>query len=278
MKKSGLLICLSAAAVTLSVVLFTAGCHKGNSPEDTGYAADHATSEQTFNDVQAISDNAANVSAGPLGYKTSAGGCATVTKTPPTPTTPGVMTIDFGSSDCTCHDGRKRRGKIIVSYTGGYADSGSVHTITFDNFYQNDNKVTGTKTVTNMGHNSSGQPYFNIHVSGSVTLNGGGTVSATWDRVRTWTAGYNTPTYMDDDVYQITGSGTLTRANGKVINISITAPLVIANNCKWIEAGSVTFEVATGQSRVVNYGDVAACDDQATVTLANGTKKDITLP
>ena len=278
MKGQGLFRCFGVAAFTLSLVLLSVGCHKKDKPEDTGYASDHATSEQTFNDVQSISDDAANVSAGPLGYKMTNGGCATVTKTAPTPTSPGVMTIDFGSTDCTCHDGRTRRGRIIVTYTGNYADSGSVHTITFDNFYQNDNKVTGSKTVTNMGHNSSGQPFFNIHVSGSVTLKNGGTVSAEWDRTRTWTAGYSTLTYLADDVYQVTGSGTLTRANGSVITMTITSPLVVANGCHWIEAGTVTFEIASGQRRVLNFGDVANCDDQAVLTLANGTKKNITLP
>ena len=275
MRKSRLLLCCSTAAITTAVFIFVASCHKSPATEDTGFAADHAATEQTFTDVQSISDQAANISSGSLGYKTTAttiGGCATVTRAP------GKITIDFGTTDCTCHDGRKRRGTIIVTYTGAYADSGSVHTVTFSNYYQNDNKVTGTKTVTNMGLNASGQPYFNIHESGSITYKGGGTVSSEWNRVRTWTAGYSTLTYLADDVYEVTGSGKLTRANSEVININITTPLIVALNCHWIEAGAVTFAMSNGKSRILNYGDLANCDDQATVTLSNGNVWNITLP
>jgi len=78
-------------------------------------------------------------------------------------------------------------------------------------------------------------------------------------------------------VYEITGAGKLTRANGSVINIDISKPLVVALNCRWIEAGSVTFALANGESRILDYGDTPNCDDMATVTLANGKVKDITL-
>jgi hypothetical protein len=275
MRKSYLFRILSVTIIAATVIVFTAACHK-NKVEDTGYANDHATNEQTFNDVQIISDQAAATSSATLGYKTTAttiGGCATVTRTP------GKIVVDFGTTDCVCHDGRKRKGQIIITYTGAYADVGSVHTITFNNYYQNDNKITGTKTVTNVGPNSLGQPVFNISVTGSVTLQStGGTISTEWTRTRTWIAGYNTPTDMTDDVYQITGSGSITRANGKVITETITVPLVVAYSCHWIEAGSITFSVATGQSRTLNYGDTPVCDDIATITLGNGTVKTITLP
>jgi hypothetical protein len=275
MRISTLSTCLSTAAITLSVFIFTAACHKNkNNVEDTGYASDHAVSEQTFDDIQTIADQSASTT-GNLGFRTTAttaGGCATVTHAP------GIVTIDFGTADCTCHDGRKRRGKILVTYTGAYADSGSTHTITFDNFYQNDNKITGTKTVTNMGHNSLGQPFFNVHVDGAVTLSGGGTITSVSDRTRTWTKGYTTIGDLTDDVYEITGSGTLTRANGSVITIKVTVPLVVALSCHWIEAGSVNCAIATGQSRTLNYGDTPNCDDMATVTLSNGKTKEIILP
>jgi hypothetical protein len=275
MRHSKLLLCFSAVAITLSVIIFTAACNKNkNTPEDTGYASDHVVSEQTFNDVQSISDQAATTT-GNMAYRTTAttgGPCATVTHSNDT------IYINFGQTDCVCKDGRKRRGEIIVTYTGGsYSTVGSVHTVTFNNFYQNDNKVTGYKTVTNMGNNAAGQPYFNIHVEGAVTLDAGGTISAVWDRVRTWTAGYNTPTDFTDDVYEITGLGKLTRANGNVININISKPLVVATSCHWVEAGSITYSFGN-KSRVLNYGDTPNCDDLATITLGNGNIRNITLP
>lgn len=263
------------SGAVLTALIYT-GCHKRMmASEDIGYTTDHATSEQTFNDVQTVADQASTVSSGSLNYRTTAttgSGCATVTHTGDS------IIIDFGPSDCVCHDGRLRRGEIIVTYTGHYADSGSVHTITFNNFYQNDNKVTGYKMVTNMGHNALGQPYYAVQIAGGITLSGGGTISCTWSRTRTWTAGYNTPTDPTDDVYQVTGNGSMTRANGQLVNINISVPLVAAYSCRWIESGTVIYSLPGGLSRSLNFGDTPVCDDMAVVTLANGTTRNITLP
>jgi hypothetical protein len=244
--------------------------------EDTGYASDHAVTEQTFNDVQSVADQASTTT-GSMTFRTTAttsGPCANVTHSGDS------IIIDFGSSDCLCRDGRLRRGRIIVTYTGRYADSGSTHTITFDNYYQNDNKVTGTKTVTNMGHNSSGFPWFSISINGAITRSGGGTISVVWTRTRTWTAGYTTLSDLSDDVYQITGTGSLTRANGSVVGLSIpsSAPLVVALNCHWIEAGSVDYTLPGGLTRTLDYGDTPNCDNQATLKLPSGKTYNITLP
>ncbi|MFI5196066.1 MAG: hypothetical protein ACHQD8_03165, partial [Chitinophagales bacterium] len=278
MRKSGLLTFAVSALITMSVFIFTAACHKSLATADNGYAAEQATTEKTFSDIQGIADQAATLSSGShITYRTTgttSSGCATIYKSGDS------AIIDFGPTDCTCLDGRKRRGKIIVTYTGNYMDSGSVHTITFDNFYQNDNKVTGIKTVTYIGHNASGQPTFNVTINGSVTLNGGGTISANWSRVRTWTAGYDTPLDFTDDVYTVSGSGTLVRANGAHVaaNIPAATPLVFAFGCRWIEAGTINFTLPGGATRSLNYGNTPACDDQAQLTLPNGAIYNITMP
>lgn len=277
MRKSNFYLCLSTFIVTISVFIFTAACHK-SMVTDNGYAIEQANTEKTFSDIESISDQASTVSSGShMAYRTTGTttlGCATVTKSGDS------IIIDFGSSNCICLDGRTRRGKIIVTYSGNYMDSNSVHTITFDNFYQNDNKVTGTKTVTNTGHNSSGQPTYNISVNGSITLAGGGTISAIWNRVRTWTAGYNTPLDFTDDVYSISGTGTLVRANGAhiAVDIPVSTPLVLAAGCKYIEAGTITFTLSNGVSRSLNYGNTPACDNIAQLITQNGTIYNIVLP
>lgn len=93
--------------------------------------------------------------------------CATITFD--TAASPKTLTIDFGTTDCLCGDGNYRRGKILVSWTGPYRDSGSVRTITFDQYFVNYNQLQGTKTVTNNGTNGSGHPTFTVTVNGSVT-------------------------------------------------------------------------------------------------------------
>ena len=280
MHKSKFWLCLGTAAMTVSVFIFMAACHKPiTATEDTSYATDQATSEKSFEDAQTIGDQAATTT-GNMAFRTTAttaSGCATVTHSASTSGTysgDSVITIDFGATNCLCSDGRYRKGQIIIYYSGRYADSGSTHTITFNNYYQNDNQVTGTKTVTNMGHNSLGQTYFDVTINGSIILaNGAGTLSAVWSRTRTWVT-EGTP-----NVYNITGTGTLTRANGTTVGVSIPAatPLVIASNCRWIESGTIVYTLPSGLARTLNYGNTPVCDAEAQLTLPNGTTYNITL-
>lgn len=266
---------MGAAALALTVSLFTA-CKKNDdnsttTTEDTGYATDQNLSEKMYDDVQVIADKASVTTGGGGSFKSSS--CATVTHSGTT------ITVDFGSVNCLCADGRNRRGKVIINYTGAYADSASVHTITFDNYYQNDNKIEGTKTVTNMGHNTSGQTYYNIVVAGTITKTDGTVITTAWNRVRTWVAGASTPLDWTDDIYRITGAGTITRPAG-VVSVSIPAatPLEVHLDCKWIESGSIIYTLPSGLTRTLNYGDTPACDNQAKLVLPSGIVKTITLP
>ncbi len=271
-----------AIALTLGAFVFFTACNKkdknvSTSSEDTGYATDHITAEKSYSDVQTITDQASNVNTGGnIGYKgteLTSSPCARVTKSSDS------IVIDFGSTDCLCLDGRYRRGKIICVYTGRYADSGSVHTITFDNYYQDYNQITGTKVVTNMGNNASNQPYFTVVINSTITKPSGATIVTNWNRVRTWTAGYNTLGNITDDVYSITGSGTITRSTGGVVSVNIptSAPLIVAHGCKWIEAGTINYTLASGATRSIDFGTTPSCNATATVTWSGGSRV-ITLP
>ncbi|MES2703122.1 MAG: hypothetical protein V4649_10810 [Bacteroidota bacterium] len=282
MRNSRLYLVLGTAAITMSVFLFTASCKKNKNnatTEDTGYASDHALAEKNFDDAESVADVAAHASSGSSIYRTTAttaGPCAMVTKAGST------ITVDFGTVNCTCTDGRTRRGKIIINHTGSYFDSGSVRTITFDNYYQNDNRIEGTKTVTHMGLNSAGKPYYNITLAGGkITRSTGATIESSWARTRTWTNGSGTPFLWSDDEYSITGGGSITRTSAAGVvttgTVAITSPLIVKAGCRWIEAGTVSYTFAGG-TRTLNYGTTATCDDQAVLTTAAGTTTTITLP
>jgi hypothetical protein len=270
--KRRFLLSFSAMALLLGILT---GCNKNDkgdqaTDEDTSYASDQSLSEKMFDDAQNISDKA-SVTTGSGSFKTSA--CGTVTHSL------NSFIIDFGTSNCLCNDGRNRRGKIIVSYTGAYADKGSVHTITFEDYYQNDNKVEGTKTVTNRGNNSAGMPYFDINVTGSVIREDGTVITCQSTRRRTWIAGYDTPINWTDDKYEITGEGVITRPSGSVnVSIPLSTPLIVSLDCRWIEAGTIVYSMSNGLIRSLNYGNTPVCDNKANVVLPNGTSKEITLP
>lgn len=263
--------------IVLSIFTFTA-CRKNiNIEEDTGYANDHATLEKVYSDAQSIADEAgtdgalSNFKMIPSGN--ILGQCATVTRD--TTSIPHVLTIDFGNSNCLCKDGVYRRGQIIVKYSGRYRDLGHSHTITFNNYFQNDNQVLGTKTVTYSSNDAQGNPIYDIEVSGQIILaDSAGTISWVSTRTRHWIAGFSTPAW-NDDVYEISGSGTVTRANGKTFQMQITTPLHIALDCRWIESGVVSITPENAKQRTLDYGN-GTCDALATLTV-NGKTYNVTL-
>jgi hypothetical protein len=244
-----------------------------NADDNGGYASDAAKLETNNNDVISIADAAGNTGSADLRTtattSTTISTCATITND--TSVTPHVLTINFGPTDCTCIDGKNRKGEIIVSYTGAYKDSGTVRTITYNNYYVNDNQIKGTKVVTNMGTNSSGQVYYDVTVNDTMVIASDSIITWTGTRTRTWDAGYSTPT-RSDDVYLIGGTTTLTRATGHMFTFDITTPLQIANSCPYIEAGiaDITSSTFTGGTRILNYG-TGNCDDEADLTIGSVT-------
>ncbi len=264
----------SLVLISASALVF-AGCKKNQEDNDTSTASDNAFAESSFNDVTNITDEAGRSGSltnyrlgGDDGLLTS---CATITFDSLNTSDQDTLLINFGSTDCTGNDGRQRRGEIIVSYSGHYRDSASVHTITFNNYFVNDNQILGTKTVTNLGHNSAGHLVYAIHVAGQIVLaNNGGTVTWNSDRQREWTQGESTLIWSDD-VYSVTGTASGTGANGHSFTVNITSPLirVMSIGCRrhFVQG---TFDLTPDNKpvRTVDFGN-GACDDLATVTINN---------
>lgn len=276
MKKVMLKLATGLFVLTLTTALNS--CKKEIDKDDFANQYDMAMADENFNDVDNIADEAATQ--GEVSYKTDdanslLSGCATVTRD--TVSLPHVTTIDFGTG-CTGVDGRTRKGKIIVTYDGPYRKASTTVTITFDNYFVNDNQVTGTKTIVNNGPNASGHLTFTVNVTGQVLLaNNGGTISWTANRTREWIAGENTP-QRDDDVFSITGSASGTCASGDQFTSNIITPLVrnLSPGCRRHFVSGVTEMQRTGKpTRTIDFGN-GACDDQATVTV-NGNTKTITL-
>jgi hypothetical protein len=273
----------------LSVLFALNSCKKTTKTvdKDVSVASDNSLGDAIYNDVQNISDQAAK---GQLVFympisdvdqkeqiknleynaKTS---CATITHD--SVSTPKTLTIDFGNTNCLCNDGKYRKGQINVSYTGKYRDPGSVHTISFTNYFVNDNQVLGTKTVTNNGVNGNGNLTFSIVVDGTIKkASNGGTIIWKSNRTREWLAGATTQTWYDD-VYSITGSGSGISAKGVSYTTTITTPLHRALNCHWFDSGVIEVNPANLPVRVIDYGS-GSCDNNINVTI-NGVTYPITI-
>jgi len=234
-------------------------------------ASDGASAENAFNDVVNVADNAEKN--GSVGFRLSAeaeaaqnltGNCATVTKD----SVARRITIDFGASNCTGNDGKERRGKIYIDYTGPYRQTGSVRTFSFDNYFVNDNKIEGTKTITTVAGFDSGTPQWSIQANGQIILaNNAGTVTWTANRTRKMVAGKDTPIWSDD-VYTVEGTASGVSARGVGFSSNITTPLRKEIGCRWFVSGVIEITPEDKPMRKINFGN-GSCDDQAVVTVRN---------
>ncbi len=258
--------------IGLAVALTSCNKQDENSPatdNNTNYSKDNSLAESVYDNVTNIANEAYDYASS--GYQKSTDGgwlylsdCATVTLD--TTVMPRVLTIDFGEENCLCGDLKYRRGKIIVTFTGGYRHPGTVININFEDYYVNDNNVDGTKVITNMGLNDAGNLYYNISVTGVIHLSlDRGTLSWNSTRVREWTEGVDTRK-LRDDVYLITGSATGIRANGHTWEMEITNPLRKELSCRYIVSGTVEITPEGLSTRILDYGD-GECDNIATVII-----------
>ncbi len=248
--------------VGLSATIFTA-CQRERDT-DTTDGAETALMERNSDDVVAITEQA---STGNLSQFKKERGCATITID--SLSTPRTITVDFGAANCLCQDGKNRRGKIIRSFTGKYKDVGSVHSITYNNYFVNDNQIKGYKTVTHNALNAALNENYTVDTKDTlVKAANAGTV--TWQSIRNreYVVGYNTSIW-GDDVLHITGSGSGVRANGFTWAMNITQPLVVEMACQYkIVSGEMQIQPQGKALRTVNYGS-GTCDNQATMTINN---------
>lgn len=283
MKKS-LKVFLTLMTISFVTGALVSGCKKDKDENpveaDTESIIEHAAVDAAFDDVSGISDEAASGSLqsyrqhGNLKVLTS---CAVVSFD--SLSVPKRITVDFGSSNCLCLDGNYRRGKIYVDFTGMYRDSGSTHTISFDNYFVNDNQITGTKTVTNNGRNGNGHLSYTVGVNGSVSWHssfGGGTSTMTSTRTRVWTAGETTGQWLDD-IYMISGSASGTTRKGVNYTMQITDPLKKEIGFRHFTSGVLAFTPGNLATRHIDYSyQNGARDNLARVTV-NGITVTINL-
>lgn len=274
---------LSSTALMMALSLSLTSCRPDRDKDkDTSGAEDNSLAEKSFEDMGQISNEAASGGAGSFKNGNLDGllsSCATVTHD----TANNKITVNFGSSNCLCSDGRYRRGQIFISYSGAsYGDSLASVTITTtmpgdpltDSYFVNDHQVIGTKTVTNKGH-INGKMNWDIVVAGTIIKpNSQGTIQWSSTRTREWVFGEGTPTIWSDDVYGVTGSANGTSPNGTAFTVQITNQLIRKIACpKHFVSGTFDFTPGTKPVRHVDFSPPAngACDDIATVTINGNT-------
>ncbi|MBM2815951.1 MAG: hypothetical protein HW421_2713 [Ignavibacteria bacterium] len=188
-----------------------------------------------------------------------------------------TLIIDFGSTNILCNDGLLRRGKIIAVFSGKFKQVNFGVNVSLDNYYVQDMKVTGTKTMTYLGNYT-----INIVVQNASVTTPTGVISWSANRTVKKTAGYDSPLIILDDQYLI--SGNASGKNREGVNFSVVIdqnnPLKKKLSCvkKDFVSGIITIQNDKGNSLTVNYDPLGTeeCNKLARVTV-NGKSKDIIL-
>lgn len=179
---------------------------------------------------------------------------------------PMKLTLDYGTTNCPSNDGKNRRGKVLVTFTGNMMDSLTVVSLTFDNYFVNDNQVTGTRTTTTKGHNAAGNLNQDISTNGTIVMaDNGGTITYQSNHNREWTEGESTIA-TTDDIYSFTGSASGTTTTGKDFTTTITTPLVWKMSCTNFVSGVLELKPDGDPKRVIDFG-AGDCDNKATITV-----------
>jgi hypothetical protein len=256
----------SRIILTLFIALALASCRKEKEAIDNTTASDNNIAENYFSDMFKVVDE---VSSNTDGIRDISIGCID-TILIDTTSSPKRITIDFGTDNCTGYDLRVRKGKIHVTYTGRYRETGTVITVTPENFTVDGFLLQGTKTITNQGPDANGNIAFSINVQGSVTAPANAyTTSWNSQRTRTWVEGADTPTIWDDE-YLITGSATGVNRFGESYSMTITDALRAVVGCRWIVSGRLQLTPANAETRTIDFGN-GDCNGGFTVQVGNET-------
>jgi hypothetical protein len=141
---------------------------------------------------------------------------------------PKVITLDYGTG-CTKvfrDDTITWRGQIIITLTDRWFVQGAEHIVTFNNFYINDVKIEGTRTITNMGLNAKNHLELKIVLeNGKITFNDTASMTRNATHVREWIHSFNPL----NDTILITGSASGTNVKGENYERLITEPLVMVH-------------------------------------------------
>jgi hypothetical protein len=194
---------------------------------------------------------------------------------------PRTITVDYGDGcDISRYNDsreRVRKGKIIIKVSGPMWQIGSSREVTFEDFYINEHKVEGRRTVTNEGFwedgDYQGLRYFSVILDGgTVTTPEGQVISKDVNRTRTFVEGFDTKWDTRDDIWHINGIATGVNRAGIAFSREITSPLWKEIGCRFITRGTVLIEAEGRPNVTLDYGE-GDCDPLATLTMEGETKE-----
>jgi len=184
---------------------------------------------------------------------------------------PRSWTLDWGVENCECFFGTLKRGKVHVSLSDWWRNEGSLREITFEDFYINDNKLEGVKTILNTGVNEAGNLTFEKKVTDAkLTYPDESFITWNCERQSEQVGGGETFLFADD-VWSVTGSGSGVNLDGNSYTLEITSALMYQNGCFYPVSGTIEINTYGEELKTIDYGN-GECDNIITVTVGETTE------
>ncbi len=253
-------------ALNLLLAVLIIGCKKDDELITESLSTEDVNNESRIDkiadDVNLIVDDQYNVASGK--YAGTLPACAVVTITEDVAANTWKRTVDFGSTGCS-FNGSLFRGKIIITGSKDYLQKNYVLVFSFDNFFHNNWKLDGVRTVT---RTFDGFPISTIDLNFKITSPTGNEFTRVGKRVRQFIEGSETAT-VTDNVFSITGSWTTTNAAG-IRETTISKPIKWVAACQFkITEGEISI-IRKANKAVIDYGN-GACDNNATISINGGS-------
>ena len=278
--------------LALAALVSGTGCHKkkddGSTPPSTPSsstdtntiaAINAAWAETCYDDFATLGDQAWNgtLNAFRSGVPLSPFcACAGMVWDTANPGDADTMTVNFGTVDCLCSDGRFRRGSVQIVYPGGsnYPDSGNVISFYPDHYFVDRSNVGGSVVITNRGHISRYRTC-DLAINGIIVLNNNaGTITYNASRTRKLILGENPNGTINWSMakFGFTGSASGTMEDGTAFTATVVNQEVRdmsgVGYIKFNLQGTLNITPSGKTVRHIDFGNGAA-DDTGTITIGS---------
>ncbi|HEV8284592.1 MAG TPA: hypothetical protein VGQ09_09785 [Chitinophagaceae bacterium] len=191
---------------------------------------------------------------------------------------PVTYTLDYGNTGCQANDGHLRRGKMIITYTGGrLLYPGSTAAVTFLEFWIDSIRVDNSTVLTIANTGTVDKLQFTVDVQAKLTKTNGNYSEWHSHKVITRIEGNTTNSPLDDTFKMEGYASGKTKRNDLIVawKAEIIDPLIKKFTCRWISKGKVRIARENLSSNSQWYGTLdygfptGICDNRAQLTVNN---------
>jgi hypothetical protein len=177
-----------------------------------------------------------------------------------------ITTYDWSELGCTGSDNVKRKGKIIVTYTGKMDVPGNIAVNSFYGFFDNEDRLDGFQEIKSKTADPSNNfPVYDVYSNIEIKYPDKIIVSSYKSSLtRTLIEGAGTP-LKQDDVWKVTGTISGNTIDDVEFTAVISKPLIKKSSCNWFDSGTIIITPKSGSQCTIDFG-TGTCDNKATIT------------